>query len=232
MRRPVAYLFKDRGAFSKRIAARDPNTGEEWAIGERSESDVLYLFSDASPTTRKKITHLLEDICRRLVIAPGQLQIWDKYWKTIRTLRANKKLLSRLESIDWDFAGDRCASAFAGVHWHPCRFVAQIPAALIGLLSKPGDVVLDPFVGSGTTLVEARRLGRRPIGIDINPISILLCRSETLPNRSSTIKKALGGYKAEFLSHLETPVPVLRSGGKFQILCNCKSGMGPVHSAH
>ncbi len=49
----------------------------------------------------------------------------------------------------------------------------QIPEALvrpiIGCASNPGDLVLDPFVGSGTTCVVASQMGRRSIGIDLNP---------------------------------------------------------------
>jgi DNA modification methylase len=41
---------------------------------------------------------------------------------------------------------------------------------LIQAFSKPGEIVLDPFVGSGTTAVAAKHLGRRYIGIDIEPV--------------------------------------------------------------
>ena len=44
-----------------------------------------------------------------------------------------------------------------------------IPRNLILRYSKPGDLILDPFVGSGTTVVEAKLLKRKAIGIDINP---------------------------------------------------------------
>lgn len=40
---------------------------------------------------------------------------------------------------------------------------------LVRLHSRPGDLVVDPFVGSGTTLVAARALGRRAIGGDLDP---------------------------------------------------------------
>lgn len=97
------------------------------------------------------------------------------------------RLLSRLREVDWDFSGSYSESRFSAIHWHPCRYASQLPAAIIGLLSKEGDTVLDPFVGSGTTLVESQRLGRRSIGIDVNPISCLITRAKTLAINASTI---------------------------------------------
>ena len=47
-----------------------------------------------------------------------------------------------------------------------------MPAWFIEGLTDPGDVVLDPFLGSGTTVVEAMRLHRRAMGIDIDPLSL------------------------------------------------------------
>jgi hypothetical protein len=69
-----------------------------------------------------------------------------------------------LDRIDWDFprAGTDFRSVHS-VHWFPGNFIAQIPTAFIQVLSKPGDLVFDPFGGSGTTAVEALTLGRRAI---------------------------------------------------------------------
>lgn len=51
-----------------------------------------------------------------------------------------------------------------------------IPRNIILRYSAVGDLILDPFVGSGTTLVEARLLGRNGIGVDINPEAITIAR--------------------------------------------------------
>lgn len=104
----------------------------------------------------------------------------------------NARSISRLKKIDWDFAGAQSESAFSALHWHPCRFVSQIPAAFIGTLTEPGDIVLDPFTGSGTTLVEAQRLGRHALGIDVNPIACMASRAKTAPVLCGTISKWVG----------------------------------------
>ncbi len=52
---------------------------------------------------------------------------------------------------------------------HPAVFPLEVIKQLISLLSKEGDIVLDPFNGSGTVCVAAKQLNRKYIGIDINP---------------------------------------------------------------
>lgn len=59
---------------------------------------------------------------------------------------------------------------------HPAAFPEWLPEFFIKLFTQPGDVVLDPFIGSGTTAVPARRLGRRFVGIDKEPAYIKIAR--------------------------------------------------------
>lgn len=51
---------------------------------------------------------------------------------------------------------------------HPCQMPAAVLERIIRVASKPGDVVLDPFAGSGTTLAAAKKLGRRYLGIELS----------------------------------------------------------------
>jgi DNA modification methylase len=89
--------------------------------------------------------------------------------------------LSELLEIDWDFTGQSSGEGLSRFHWHPARFLPQLPAIMVGALSKPGDRVLDPFCGSGTTLVEARLQGRRSFGIDTNPIATMMASAKVAP---------------------------------------------------
>lgn len=56
-----------------------------------------------------------------------------------------------------------------GQDGHGAQFPLQLPARCIALTSREDDLVLDPFVGSGTSIIAARRLGRRALGFDIAP---------------------------------------------------------------
>ena len=91
------------------------------------------------------------------------------------------KLLSRLDHDEWleltrsvwPFK-DTESTAKTGLH--PAQFSAVIPYRAIKMYSYVDEIVLDPFVGTGTTLLEARKLGRHSIGLDINPEFLELAR--------------------------------------------------------
>lgn len=60
---------------------------------------------------------------------------------------------------------------------HSAVFPVDLPIWFIKLFTKPGDIVLDPFIGSGTTAAAAVQLGRGFVGIEINPDYIPLCEN-------------------------------------------------------
>jgi DNA modification methylase len=66
-----------------------------------------------------------------------------------------------------------------GLHKYPAKFFPELPRWLIQKYSKPGDVVLDPFMGSGTSNVEAQLLSRHSVGIDIDPFAKFLTKVKT-----------------------------------------------------
>lgn len=87
--------------------------------------------------------------------------------------------VERLEKVAWDFVEAQTGYLTHGLHPYPAKFIPQIPNALIQELSSVGDTVLDPFCGSGTTLVEALLLRRHAVGVDANPLACLITRAKT-----------------------------------------------------
>jgi hypothetical protein len=74
----------------------------------------------------------------------------------------------------------RVASSLHEVSYRAC-FKPQLPRFFIERFTSPGDLVYDPFMGRGTTVVEAALLGRTPAGCDINPLSAMLAAPRLSP---------------------------------------------------
>ena len=89
--------------------------------------------------------------------------------------------LRRLLDADLGFHGAPGQYATHGWHPFPAKFPPQLPRVFIEALSAPGETVLDPMAGSGTTLVEAQRLGRDAIGCDIDPLARLIVTTKLTP---------------------------------------------------
>jgi DNA modification methylase len=94
-------------------------------------------------------------------------------------LRHPKEIAADLQTIDWAFTKDDTGFLTHDLHPYPSKFIPQIPGHLIARLSLPGELVLDPFGGSGTTALEAIRLGRRALCIDANAVGTLIGKVKT-----------------------------------------------------
>ena len=87
-------------------------------------------------------------------------------------------------------ARQRAAHSLHEISYRAC-FKPQLPQFFIERLTQPGDVVYDPFMGRGTTLVEAALMGRTAYGCDVNPLSRVLCEPRLGPPTISEVDRAL-----------------------------------------
>lgn len=87
-------------------------------------------------------------------------------------------------------AKQRQASSLHEVSYRAC-FKPQLPRFFIERLTKPGDIVYDPFMGRGTTPIEAALLRRVPWGNDINPLSLTLTSPRLRPPTLEQIETRL-----------------------------------------
>jgi DNA modification methylase len=79
------------------------------------------------------------------------------------------------------YIGKQVSYATHGIHRYPAKFIPQIPRFCIESYSNRGETILDPFMGSGTTLLEAFICGRDSCGIDVHPLARLIAKVKTTP---------------------------------------------------
>jgi hypothetical protein len=84
----------------------------------------------------------------------------------------------------------RAASSLHEVSYRAC-FKPQLPRFFIERFTSPGDIVYDPFMGRGTTVVEAALLGRVPAGCDVNPLSAILAAPRLAPPTVAEVQARL-----------------------------------------
>ncbi|MBL8762069.1 MAG: winged helix-turn-helix transcriptional regulator [Phycisphaerae bacterium] len=147
-----------------------------------------------SPQTRVKLTgHLVEDFAYRSGLYLYDRRVWakDPAWENSRWHSNSYRAVDEFEHIyifwkpgitkvdrarlsreEWSRWGSRAVWHFPSVRTnddHEAKFPSELPRRLVRLLTEPGDVVLDPFAGSGTALVTAIELGRAFLGVELQP---------------------------------------------------------------
>ncbi|HSA10277.1 MAG TPA: DNA methyltransferase [Candidatus Paceibacterota bacterium] len=103
-------------------------------------------------------------------------------------------------------AKQRQASSLHEISYRAC-FKPQLPRFFIERLTQPGETVYDPFMGRGTTVLEAALLGRLPCGCDINPLSLVLTRPRLCPPSLVDVAQRL--RQIDFASADEFPEELL-----------------------
>lgn len=88
---------------------------------------------------------------------------------------------NEIENINWEF--EECDTQYLthNIHRYSGKFIPQIANAVISLVTKENDIILDPYMGSGTTMLEASLLKRHSVGIDLNPLAVLISKVKNTP---------------------------------------------------
>ncbi|MBI3600050.1 MAG: site-specific DNA-methyltransferase [Nitrospinae bacterium] len=99
---------------------------------------------------------------------------------SIRYLWQDSNRMKKYDSI-WNYAEDNSRAYTHPLHPYPAMMIPQVAGRLIDMYPKSRAVVLDPFSGSGSVLLEAFVRGFDSYGIDINPLSLLISKVKTTP---------------------------------------------------
>lgn len=140
-------------------------------------SQQLFSFEDqASPPPPRSAPAELE----------GELEAFQEFGTTTRVLETayaggeGASATARTYVNEFWTSRQRAAHSLHEISYRAC-FKPQLPRFFIERLTAPGEAVYDPFMGRGTTLLEAALLGRRPMGNDINPLSRMLVEPRLRP---------------------------------------------------
>ncbi len=109
----------------------------------------------------------------------------------------------KLSHIDWECANENTTYLTHNIHPYHSKYIPQIAANLIDLFSRKGDLILDNFCGSGTTLIEAKLKNRDAIGVDINPLACLISKVKTTPLNEQDLRKQITKIVIEIKDYID-----------------------------
>lgn len=87
----------------------------------------------------------------------------------------------------------------------PAKFHPPVVRALIERFTEPGNLILDPFCGSGTMMVEAARLGRHSLGIDIDPLAVRVSNAKIARYKIGLLKRSLDAVSDRLSTQARPP---------------------------
>ncbi len=163
----IAHL--KRNIFSIKAVVSYPKSDTEGLVNIDQNGDTMVLKKGALIEELKQIEE-----AQTIERAKYYLDRLKKGISEIKTSKINDINLNRWKEYQdiitdslWVLEKRDTSGAHIGSYWG--NFIPQIPNQLMLRYTKKGDWVIDPFVGSGTTLIECRRLGRNGIGVELNP---------------------------------------------------------------
>jgi DNA modification methylase len=120
---------------------------------------------------------------------------------------------------------------------HPARFPEELAAEFVNFFTKAGEWVLDPFCGSGATLVACREQGRNAVGIELSPRYAEITRArlaETLPETEALVLEADAREAVSAVSRLSPPASrlfdfILTSPPYWSMLRTSRGGVASAH---
>jgi len=186
-------VLKDTGSFW--MAIGDEYAAEARIIGRQLKLSlrnwVIWHYTFGQNTKRKfarSHTHLLywTKDPKAFTFNDMAVRVPSARQTTYADKRANPK--GKIPDDVWSFSRV-CGTFNERVAWHPCQMPEKVLERIIEVSSNPGDLVADPFSGSGTTCCVAARLGRRYFGVDISPDYVKYSRrrlAETLAGTRPT----------------------------------------------
>ena len=105
---------------------------------------------------------------------------------------------------EWDFRNEDTKEFTHCFHIYPAMMIPQVARGLIKLYGKKGDVLFDPYCGSGTSLVEGRLAGMNVFGTDLNPTARLIARAKAITYNLEELKLDISAFTNNLQEELQS----------------------------
>ena len=119
--------------------------------------------------------------------------------KSITTIK------NQVNAIDWSFAESKTQELTHGIHRYSGKFIPALARKAIELFTDPGDTVIDPFMGSGTTLLESLLFKRHSIGFDLNPLACLIAKVKTTRIDGAAVRASAARVRSRVACYCSDP---------------------------
>ncbi|MHA1869148.1 MAG: site-specific DNA-methyltransferase [Candidatus Heimdallarchaeum endolithica] len=149
---------------------------------------------------------LFDDIVKKKYSCLSNSKI--KNYQTFKDINLKEEILeifnTLAEDSSWSFENlSRKETSYVshGYHRYPAKFIPQLAKRCILSYSKENEIVCDPFMGCGTSLVEALVSERKAIGVDINPVAWLITMAKTTPIEPIRLKREVNSFLSDIYSY-------------------------------
>lgn len=157
----------------------------------QQKEPILYLHLS-------EVTHYWDELVKYLAPVKAAAQLPKRLRNAIGSPDSGFDYLSIIPPLEITEFRKQSAKRHFGVHGYFTKQVWSVVQHYIKTFTQPGDTVVDPFGGSGVTLVESLMLGRKAIHIDINPLSEFIVRNLIEPVDFGALGEAFSRVKTSF----------------------------------
>ncbi len=163
--------------------------GREWIVNQIDQNEAILYFH------LSEINHHWQELVK--LLSPKNL-------KSVKAKSEDKESKRDFDYLNRPLLKEipvrkRAAKRHFGVHGYFTKQTWNVVLEYIKNFTQPGDLVLDPYGGSGVTAIEALMLNRRAINIDLNPLAVFLVDALVAPVKQNDLREAfdriISGYK-------------------------------------
>jgi len=212
------YLFEVNGKFAWVLDAKGPD--EEIRTGDNRQQTYFYAIHPEIDVKYFALCNgrefIIFHISQTQAVLYFSLSEIEKHWKELEKYlspnafaKQETNVDRRKADVEFDYLSRKplaeikgiskqSSKRHYGVHGYFTKQAFQIVQAYISNFTKPNDLVLDPFGGTGVTAVEALMTGRRAVHIDLNPLSIFFVRNLISPISLNELQNAFDQVGKQF----------------------------------